>query len=51
MNIINRLLGGSAAADVNAVNAVTRRERERFAKTMPGESAAHAAARLGCIAG
>ena len=32
-------------------NTITMRERHRFAKSMTGEAAATAAARLGCIAG
>jgi len=33
------------------VNSITYWERQRFAHSMPGETAAVAAARLGCIAG
>jgi len=48
MSLFKRLFGAAARVEINAV---TKLERQRFAKTMTGESAVHEAVRLGCIAG
>jgi len=47
MKIISRLFARTGAT----VNSVTYWERRRLASSMPGETAALAASRLGCIAG
>jgi len=47
MKLFSRLFARSGGT----VNSVTYWERQRLAKSMAGETAAVAAARLGCIAG
>ena len=46
MTLLARLFGFG-----RHTNMITHFERRRFAKSMPGEAATTAAARLGCIAG